>query len=541
MALDERHPLPLLCLGSCSIPLENGHQATTSAGQKLVCAEPVREGSQQQLTVPLNFGLEMVASFPKSYLWMSEQTQRSRSRSSSSASSSSSARLAAASRPAHPLENVTVYSLRDDVSVVQISDDHRHQPIEYSTCFTSRGHLEQAWRAGRSYLLAATLANRASLRQRVINAFHRKFARVAMHGVEFPFGEGPPDAGRNGDEDEGGLMEPPEVQQLAAELGMHNGPEGMGMGMDGGARAPPGIVQFGATMLCGAISLAAPVAQAISSTMDGLCGAIPVVDKLVLGESAPPRRAPIEEHNMYDVLKAADCQNSLAASHALGKGLDKRLATSALWMGISIQLVLSQYISSTMAKEVASTIPSPQSSRATPPPGSPPAGATSAPIEVGRHRLPDKPVVMDVFSGLVTSLQANDFVREAVSNEERGHQGSVSAVELEQVLRQNNGVEIGFRRNDLAPMVELGANAKAVRGKGIILVGSLVDDERARITSRWSLPGVAVLDGGKLLPRTTNTLHALDLGKKQSQPREKTAEKSTAEKSTESGAERGKR
>ena len=41
-----------------------------------------------------------------------------------------------------------------------------------------------------------------------------------MHGVEFPFGEGPPDAGRNEDED--GLMEPPEVQQLAAELGLHN-------------------------------------------------------------------------------------------------------------------------------------------------------------------------------------------------------------------------------------------------------------------------------------------------------------------------------
>ncbi|MEO2191524.1 MAG: hypothetical protein ABGY24_03700, partial [bacterium] len=68
MVLDERHPLPLLCLGSCSIPLENGHQATTSAGRKLVCAEPVREESPQQLTVPLNFGLEMVASFPKSYL-----------------------------------------------------------------------------------------------------------------------------------------------------------------------------------------------------------------------------------------------------------------------------------------------------------------------------------------------------------------------------------------------------------------------------------------------------------------------------------------
>ena len=180
-------------------PSREDFQATTSAGQKLVCAErtvcsPVGEESLQHLTVPLNFGLEMAASFPKSYRWLSEETKSTPP--SSATTRSSPARTTDASRPTHPLEHVTVYSLRDDVSVVQISDEHRHQPIEYSTCFTSRRHLEQAWRVGRSYLLAATLANRASLRQRVINAVHRKFARVAMHGVEFPFGEGPPDAGR---------------------------------------------------------------------------------------------------------------------------------------------------------------------------------------------------------------------------------------------------------------------------------------------------------------------------------------------------------
>lgn len=544
MTQREQHPLPLLCVGSCYIPLEGGHQATTSAGQKLVCAEctvgcPLGEESQQHLTVPLNFGLEMVASFPKSYLWLSEQK---RSTTSSTATTSSSATkcvspptgTTTSGLPGHPLEHVTVYSLRDDVSVVQISDEHRHQPIEYTTCFTSRRHLEQAWRVGRSYLLAATLANRASLRQRVINTIHRKFARVAMHGVEFPFGQGPPDAGRNEDED--GLMEPPEVQQLAAELGMHNGPDGMGV--DGGTRPPPDIVQFGATMLCGAISLATPIIQAISSTMDGLCGAIPVVDKLVLGESAPPRRAPIEKHSMYGLLEMADRQNSLASSHPLGEGLDKRLAKSALWMGISIQLVLSHYIASTMAKDTAAAV---RSSGSSPPSVSPSAGRADGgvPIEAGKHSLPGKPIVMDVFSGLVTSLQANDFVREAVSSEKPGREGSVSAVELEQVLRQNNGVEIGFRRKDLAPMEELGSSATTVRGKGVILVGSLTDETETtraikglgRVSS--ALPGVAVMNGSKFFARTTNTLGTLAFGRNQSEAQNK------VEKSTESGAERG--
>ena len=529
-----KHPLPLLCVGSCYIPLEGGQQATTSAGQKLVCAArnaPPGKESSQHLTVPLNFGLEMVASFPKSYRWLSEQTMSNSSSPSStsstsspsSPSSTSSSRTSTASHPSHPLENVTVYSLRDDVSVVQISDEHAHQPVEYSTCFTSRRQLEQAWRVGRSYLLAATLTNRASLRQRVINAVHKKCARVAMHGVEFPFGEGPPDAGRNEDED--GLMEPPEVQQLAAELGMHNGPDSM-MGVDGGARPPPGIAQLGATILCGAISLAAPIAQALCSTMDGLCGAIPVVDKLVLGDSAPPRRAPIEEHSMYGLLEAADRQNRVASSHALGVGLDKRLATSALWMGISIQLVLSQYIASTMSTDTDSRSPrSPRSLPSSQSPPSPPAG---------RHSLPGKPIVMDVFSGLVTSLQANDFVREAVSSEERGQDGSVTAIELEQVLRENNGVEIGFRRKDLAPMVELGADVTAVRGKGIILVGSLTDDHGEGSSRVSSLPGgVAVSNGSKFLGCTTNTPEELKFGRKQGQAPDKT------ENSAESGTERG--
>ena len=87
-----KHPLPLLCVGSCYIPLEGGQQATTSAGQKLVCAArnaPPGKESSQHLTVPLNFGLEMVASFPKSYRWLSEQTMSNSSSPSSTSSTSS--------------------------------------------------------------------------------------------------------------------------------------------------------------------------------------------------------------------------------------------------------------------------------------------------------------------------------------------------------------------------------------------------------------------------------------------------------------------
>ena len=492
-----RHPLPLLCVGSCYIPLDtDGHQATTSSGQKFICVERNDSSSassslgatqptsgaarDRYLTIPLNFGLEMAASFPKSYRWLSEEARRS---SSTDATSSNSTSVPTR----QPLDEITVYSLQDDVSVVQISDDHRHQPVEYQTCFTSRRHLEEAWATGRSYLLAATLANRASIRQRVFNAVHRKFAQIAMHGVVFPFGMGPQDdANRNEDED--GLMEPPEVQQLAAELGMHNGPDSI-IGMDPNRRPPPAIAQFGATMLCGMISLMAPIAQAVSGTMDALCGAIPVVDKLVLGESAPPRKAPIEEHSMFRLLEEADEQNTIAAAHVLGDGMDKRLATSALWMGISIQLLLSQYIASTMAKDTASIVlasRSPQNGH-----------GGKAGTKLGTQSIAERPIVMDVFSGLVTSLQANDFVREAASGDEGGREDLVSAVELEEVLRQNNGVEIGFKRKDLGPVKELDASASAVRGKGIILIGGLIDHQANRAVQR--MPAVGVMNAEKLL------------------------------------------
>ena len=461
-----QHPLPLVCVGSCYIPLEKDGlcQAKTREGKKLVCTR--REATSKYLTVPLNFGLEMVASFPKSYLWLSEEKK----------SQNGGAHVAG------PLDDVTVYSVKG-VSVVQVSDDHKSRPVEYQTCFVSRSSLEDAWKVGRGYLLAATLANRAQIRQKVLNAVHRTSARVAVAGMAGP---GPHD-GQGRDEDEDGLMEPAEVQQLAAELGMHNGPDDL-VGM--GGKAPPAIAQFGATMLCGFISVAGPIAQAVGGTLDRIFSAIPVLDRLVLGENVPPRRAPIEELRMSSVLAAAAAQNALAAAGDVGSTtIDQRLSTSALWMGISIQLVLSQYLASTMTTDAASII----------------LASRTPQSKHGIHKRKD-PMVMDVFSGLVSSLSASDFFKEA-TGEAGEHTAGVSAVELEQVLMARNGLEIGYLRRDLKPV-----DTSVSRGKGVILIGSLGDDHGASETATSihasgmkAVPPIGVVNAAKLMPRPRHT------------------------------------
>ena len=370
------------------------------------------------------------------------------------------------------------------MSVVQISDDHRLQPVEYRTCFTSREHLEDAWKAGRSYLLAATLANRASIRQKVINAVHAKFSRIAMHGMA---GGGSPDAD-NGprDEDEDGLMEPPEVQQLAAELGIQN--PGMPPGVALRGSPPPPIAQFGATVLCGLVAVAAPLVQAFSSTMDFMLSAVPVVDRIVLGDSAPPRKAPVETHDIRTLLLDADRQNALAAQHENGTDMDKRLSTSALWMGISLQLLLAAQSRSSDGTPLVSASRARKNND---------KNKNKNHKRGLAHAMPSEPVVMDVFSSLLTSLQWNDFVREAGKDGDGG--GMVSALELEQLLMRSNGLEIGFKRKDLEGG---GDGDRLARGRAVIVLGGIGDrdgDHGDHDSVQGSLANVGVLNGRKLL------------------------------------------
>ena len=373
------------------------------------------------------------------------------------------------------------------MSVVQISDDHRLQPVEYRTCFTSREHLEDAWKAGRSYLLAATLANRASIRQKVINAVHAKFSRIAMHGMA---GGGPQDADDGPrDEDEDGLMEPPEVQQLAAELGIQN--PGMPPGVALRGPPPPPIAQFGATVLCGLVAVAAPLVQAFSSAMDGMLSAVPVVDRIVLGDSAPPRKAPVETHDIRSLLLDADRQNALAAQHENGTGMDKRLSTSALWMGISLQLLLAAQSRSSDGTPLArkNKIKNKNKTKTK-------NKNKNKNLKRGlAHAVPSEPVVMDVFSSLLTSLQWNDFVREA-GKDDGG--GMVSALELEQLLMRSNGLEIGFKRKDL----EGGDGDRLARGRAVIVLGGIGDrdgDHGDHDSVQGTLANVGVLNASKLL------------------------------------------
>jgi len=498
MALDRKYPVPLLCVGNAFFPLEgDGKLAVRRGARKILCVERDPDLDQNYASVPLDFGLEMLSSLPKSYLWLSSM-EKSLSVTRGRRGGRKCRRLepAGPSMSPDPLDNVPVYSIKE-LDVSQVSEEDASRPVEYEVCFTSKRHLKKAWRAGRGYLLAATLTGRMQSRQRFLNMVHSRMAQIAVSGMGNPSEGG--DDGLNEDED--GLVEPIEVKQLAAELGMHNMQDKLDMH---GNSQPPAIAQFGATMLCGFISTVGPIIQAAGGVLDGLFSTLPVLDRIVLGDGVPPQRAPIMEHRLSNLLMSCDLQNerageqqplnaSLTSSERptgqdSGSDMRKKLSSSALWMGISIQLLLNQYLAQQMISDKASMILDSKQKHVQQP-------------RLGRKEPINSPLALDIFSDMMTSLHVSDFVRGAGGST----QGS-GALDIESVLMAHNGIEIGYKR-----WKKGGKEANETpNAKGVILIGSLdtVESSRRKRSSHRQDPSacpVAVVDARRLMKEKPST------------------------------------
>ena len=488
-------PLPLICLGGAYIPLDqrSGGDTRRTArgftggldhhsfmlrrqGKKMVCvdqedahilgmhADDVRverkegrfavmcggiqkgkDATRSQspyLSVPLHFGLELVQGFPKSYLWLSRQSQRRKN-----------TRIEMTG--VDEIQDIPVYSI-PNLNITQICDTQQHLPVEYKAYFVSKKHLMRAWKSGRQYLTAASLAGRQQRRQHVFDSFHAKAAVIASRGGWF----GPPRSSSLGssvgvNEDEDGLIEPAEVQELAAELGMG------GMPQYHDDSSEPSFIQnaksFMATCACGAIATLSPIIQGCSMVCDSAITSVPLLDRLILGDAVPPRRAIMKEESMIRVLESVHASN-IEKLHSMEQSsqsddthttLSKRLALSALWMGISMKLLLQQQM---MGSSGASVL------------------IASIHNDTGVSKAGTKaqdPLIMDVLSSLIGSLQANDFVK--TLGKDGVSSGNTTSRDLENILSLHNGLNIEYKKDTLA-------NDKAV--EGILFIGDITTTAR---------------------------------------------------------------
>lgn len=472
-------PLPLLCLGGAYIPLEqrsNGpiHREAVALsgvqehhpwmirrqGKKMICVDhndaeilamcsddvrvEKREGrfsvtcgvpkqkhkSHPYLSVPLHFGLELVQSFPKSYLWLSQQSDKRK-------------KNCLKMQGVDEVGQIPVYSV-PNLHITQICDAEQDLPVEYKAYFLSKQELKKAWKSGRRYLTSASLAGRQQRRQQMFDTFHAKAAVIASRGEWIT----PPKSSHNStmelNEDEDGLMEPAEVQEVAAELGMG------GMPQFHDSPSEPSLIEnaksFVATFACGAIATLSPIIQGCSMACDSAIASIPLLDRLILGDTVPPRRAIMQEENMVKVLESAHLQNmkklctmeNSTEENDAYKRLCKRFALSALWMGISIKLLMQQQILGSPGTAVLiASLPDDS------------VLSTSTKDVKKRHgsRKAQDPVVMDVLSSLIGSLQANEFVKTLTSDGDDPATGKTQSLQLEQILSLHNGLTIEYRKD----------------------------------------------------------------------------------------------
>jgi hypothetical protein len=123
------------------------------------------------------------------------------------------------------------------------------------------------------------------------------------------------------------------------------------------------------------------------------------------------------------------------ASHDV-QDFSQRLALSALWMGVSMNLVLQQYLLGSSAAIIVASHTHPAAANDTMD-TSPMAGPHS---RVGK---PADPLMMDILSTLIGSLQANEFVTRSTVDTKDDHK---SVLELENILSMHNGVNIEYAK-----------------------------------------------------------------------------------------------
>lgn len=449
----------------------------------VTCGNEERDSisSSTYLSVPLHFGLEMVQSFPKSYLWLSEQSRSRRlcgRRYQPVISRNPSMELSGVDE----IGKIPVYSI-PNLQITQICDTEKHLPVEYNTYFLSKRHLTRAWRSGRGYLISASLASRQERRQHIFDALHAKAGRIASRGGWF----GPPksasDASIEVHEDEDGLMEPAEVQEIAAELGLG--------GMPHGSHGAPSLSlkesakTFLATLACGAIATLSPIVQGCSVACESAIASIPLLDRLLLGDTIPPRRAMMREENVLDVFESVHARNmeamermkkkhanpssSVSPSYALAHDvLSKRLAMSALWMGISLKLLLQQHLTGSQEASVIVASSALADSNGTT--KSSKHNRNHANVS---HGTAHDPVVMDVLSTLIGSLQANDFVKTATLQEDGSLGRTTQSLDLETILSMHNGLSIEYKGSTKKTNETRGTDDERINAEGILLIGDI--------------------------------------------------------------------
>lgn len=162
-------------------------------------------GSGQCMTIPLQFALDMMTDSPNSYLMLSDISKENRKR-----------KLCL--QGADELDSLQVYTM-PKLKLVQLGDDE-DVPVEYTVAFLSKKAVDKAWKYGRKYFISAALASKHMARQSKFDRAHAKAASIVAQngGISFP-GDSSGPASEMGEES---IEEPPEVQELAAELGIGN-------------------------------------------------------------------------------------------------------------------------------------------------------------------------------------------------------------------------------------------------------------------------------------------------------------------------------
>eukprot|EP00889_Picochlorum_renovo_P000621 jgi/Picre1/27651/NNA_000615.t1 len=137
------------------------------------------------------------------------------------------------------------------------------------------------------------------------DAAHARAAMIASRGSPWrrpPKGENSASSfGQDEDNDEDGIPEPPEVQDLAAELGM--GGAGPSIPFDPSDDKPSlarDAKVFAATLACGALATCAPIVQTCSSAVDRFLASLPILDRLVL-KAVPPRAPQVTREKLSTV------------------------------------------------------------------------------------------------------------------------------------------------------------------------------------------------------------------------------------------------
>lgn len=382
---------------------------------------------QRTLTIPLQFGLELMNSFPGSYLLMSSDKK-------------TKSRLLLTGTD--DLMDVKVHTI-PGLKIVQFADDG-HLPVEYEIAFLSGSQVKDAWKHGREYFVSASLASRRSARRYALGRYHAVAA--ALSGTRGGSG-----FARNRDSDDEGMAEPPEVQQLAEELGMgHSMPE-IGDGQSMGGNVPP----FIATLACGTIATFGPIVEATCSLVDHAIASIPIINSWIL-PSIPPRKAVVEKVPLESLIESTKERNASCQREKAKDTIANRLALSALWMGISVKLLARQYAYGTSTAVVVTS-----KTR---------SGQSSAPFSSSLQKQ-DSTMMMEVFGQLVGSLESNDFVGKCFDDGDS--KSGVSMLDFKDVLSLQSGMSIEYNtgENRFHRLTDSQNKSIPAHGKGVILVG----------------------------------------------------------------------